>query len=56
MQRILNGVQPVSPDAEVLCEACEEQPAKWVGLVFRGTSIEPPEYVYLCDEHGGSDE
>ncbi len=56
MQRTLRGLDPLTPDDDVLCEVCEFKVATWIGLTFRGTQLEPPEYVVLCDEHGGSDE
>lgn len=55
-QRVINGIAPLKPDVDVLCEECEEKVAMWIGMTYRGTSLEPPEYIYLCDEHGGSDE
>ena len=56
MVTTIRGLEPVKPDPYVLCEVCDEKVATWVGLTYRGTSWEPPEYVVLCDEHGGSNE
>lgn len=55
MQRVLNGLDPMKPDPDIMCEECDEQIATWIGLVFRGTQLEPPEYIVLCDEHGGDE-
>ena len=56
MMQTIRGLDPLKPDSEVLCEVCEDKVATWVGLSYRGTSMEPAEYIDLCDEHGGSDE
>ena len=56
MVNTIRGLDPLKPDVNVLCEQCEVKVAMWIGLTYRGTSMEPAEYIYLCDEHGGSDE
>ena len=56
MMKTIGGLEPLKPDPNVLCELCEMKVATWIGLTYRGTSMEPAEYIYLCDEHGGSDE
>ncbi len=53
--KTIGGLDPLKPDIDVLCEVCEHRVATWKGLTYRGTSFEPPEYIYLCDEHGGSE-
>jgi len=56
MIQTVRGLDPLKPDPDVLCEECEVKVAMWVGLTFRGTQEEPPEYIYLSDEHGGDDD
>ena len=56
MMKIIGGLAPLKPDPDVLCDVCDEKVAKWKGMTYRGTSLEPAEYVYLCDECGGNDE
>ena len=56
IQPVINGLNPLTPDPDVLCEECEVKVATWKGMTYRGTYLEPPEYVYLCDEHGGDDD
>ncbi len=53
---VINGLNPLTPDPDVLCEECEVKVAKWKGMTYRGTYLEPAEYIYLCDEHGGRDD
>ena len=56
MVNTIRSLDALKPDSDVLCDECGVKVATWIGLTFRGTSLEPPEYVYLCDEHGGSDD
>lgn len=54
-ERVIGGLRAMSPDPGIMCEQCDEQIATWIGLTFQGTQLEPPEYVVLCDEHGGDE-
>ena len=54
IEKVIGGLNHLIPDIDVMCDVCEAKVATWVGLTFQGTYLEPPEYVVLCDEHGGS--
>ena len=57
MQKIIGELNRMHPlDTEGMCEVGDEKPATWFGCTFQGTTLEPPEYIILCDEHGGSDD
>ncbi len=55
IQKVIGGLNSLTPDIDVMCDVCEAKVATWVGLTFQGTYLEPPEYVVLCDEHGSNE-
>jgi len=50
MSRTIGGLNELTPDDGILCDNCDEKVATWVGLTFRGTQLEPAEYVQICDD------
>ena len=42
-----------APDDDMLCDLCNERPAVWEKMTYRGSSLEPPEWEQACNECAG---